>query len=78
MEILTPYSQEDFEYILHQFAFHLFLMNLNSIQLNLNPIVELNFVKLKFNQIYLGSIKFKFNSICIAMLFMLQFHIGMN
>jgi hypothetical protein len=61
MEIPTPYPQEDFEYIFHQFASHLFLMNLNSIQLNLNPIVELKFVELKFNPIYLGSLKSKFN-----------------
>ncbi len=43
-----------------------FQLNLNSIQLNLNPIVKLNLVELTFN------------SICIIMLFMPQLHIGIN
>ncbi len=48
-------------------------MNLNSIQLNLNPIVELKLVDLELN-----LVEFKFNSSCIAMSFTLQFQIGMN
>jgi hypothetical protein len=44
----TLYSQEDIEYILYQFAY-----NLNLIQLNFNPIVELelnlDIIKLNLN-----------------------------
>ncbi len=36
------YSQEDFEYLLHRFASH-------CIQLNFNPIFELNLVEFEFN-----------------------------
>lgn len=53
---------------------------LNSIQFNLNPIVEFTSIENKLNwfQISFTIFEFKFKSSCIAMLFMLQFHIRMN
>jgi hypothetical protein len=60
----------------------------NSIQWNLNPIVEFNSIQFKFNliELELNLIQLKFhimysrffNSSCIAMLFMFQFHIRIN
>jgi hypothetical protein len=63
---------------IHKKNFNIFFTNLHpiSLQLNLKPIVELNF-KILFNAEF-NLIKFKFNSSCIAMLFISQLHIGMN
>jgi len=45
-----PSLQEDFKYILHQFASHKYLQfNLNSTQLHLDQIIELNWVELQLN-----------------------------
>jgi hypothetical protein len=44
----TPYLEEYFEYFLHQFSFHF-----SSIELNLNPIVELNSIESKVNLVEL-------------------------
>ncbi len=63
-----PYSQEDFKYLLHQFASHkYFQLNLNSTQLNLNPIIELNLVKFKHYAMYLNSIQLNQDLIQVSM-----------
>jgi hypothetical protein len=56
----TLCSQINFQYFLYQVVFHFY-----SIELNFNPIVELNLLKLnqsKFHSIYLNSIQFNLNN----------------
>jgi hypothetical protein len=36
--LTTPWSQANFQYFQYQFVSHFFSINLNSIELNLNPI----------------------------------------